>query len=351
MFNKRNVIGMGLAVLALAAPALAIGYYEIASWTTILAGAPGPTQNMAAVVEGNSSYHFLTGGNSPRLERLDNLGGAQTVTILTSSAQWSLAGGTNNPAMYYGMTVSGNYIQFADTATDGVWRINKSTGAISQYVTKAQIFAVAGNGGGAGTEAALLASARTAPDGEFVVYDSTSKSIIKTTGPGACQVYVTAADITAITGGTGVAGGLGFDATGAMYFGSSTSKALHKRDPISGVLSTVLTTAQIQAVAGGSSVSFKDIFFAPDGFMYFQDNSSGNILRFDPSNPVGTLANYITKAELTAGPMAGSNVIQLSWYNGGLAWHTFQSFGLYGVAPEPAALTLLAVAGLLLRRR
>lgn len=345
MFNRKICITLGLLV-GLAAPALAVEYVEVAAWSTILGPVAGPTSNFAQVVDGQTSFHFLTGNNSPRIVRVDNLNGAQTMAQLVSTAQWSLAGGTNNPAAYYGFSISGDYLQFGDTGTDAIWRVHKVTGAVTEYVSKAAIAAVTGAG-----DPGLLASADTTPTGEFVVYDGTSDSIIRTTGPGACEVFVSATDLTNATGSTSVSGGFTFDASGAMYFGNSTSKSMYKR-ATDGTISTVLTQAEIQAVAGGTSVSFKDLLFAPDGYLYFQDNSSGHMLRFLPANPVGSLGIFISKADLLAGPMASSNVIQTSWYNNNLAFHTFGTKGAYAVIPEPAALALGAVLGVLgLRRR
>jgi hypothetical protein len=107
-------------------------------------------------------------------------------------------------------------------------------------------------------------------------------------------------------------------------------------------------------------VSFKDIFAAPDGLIYFNDNTSHSILRFSPANPASSLATFLTEAELVGGPMASNNPVCLSWYdpdgagplNGGLTFHTFSTKGLYWAqVPEPAGLLLLGLGTLLLRRR
>lgn len=340
--SKRSIVIGILLVAGLAVAPLMGGYFEVASWDTIC-GPAGPTQHYSAVVDGQTSYHWLALNNAPRLTRVSNLNGAQTMSVVVSTAQWSAAGGSNTATPFYGFSLAGDYIQFSESSTDSIWRVNKTTGAVSTYVSKAAIQAFTG-----GTDVSLTTPSDSAPDGEFVVYDSTSKSIIKTLA-GAPTTFLSSAQLISVAGDNAVGGGLTFDATGAFYWGSSTSKSIYKR-AADGTLSTVLTQAQIQGVAGGTSVTFRDIYYAPDGDVYFYDGSSANILRFDPANPAGTLSNVLTKAELLAGPAASSSVYQLTWYNGNLAWNCNAMKGLYAV-PEPTAFVLLALGGLCLRRR
>lgn len=345
MSKRSIVVAVALSVVALAVSPAWAAYVEIATWATIL-GPAGPTQHYGAFVDGNSSYHFLSLNNAPRITRVDNLSGVQTMSVVMSTAQWNAAGGGNSPTPFYGFSHSGTYLQCSDSQSDAVWRIDKATGAVTQYVSKAAIQAFTGQ-----SNVSLTTPGDTAPDGEYVVYDSTSQSVIKTVA-GAPTTYLSSAQLISIAGTVDVGGGLTFDLNGALYWQNNTSKGIYRRTA-GGNLSQVLTQAEIIAVAGdpnGVTLN-KDIYYAPDGMIYFQENKSGNVLRFNPANPAASLSIYITKADLLAGPAASANVYQLSWYNGNLAWNVVGAKGLYGYVPEPTALALLAVGALCLRRR
>ncbi|UCG34449.1 MAG: PEP-CTERM sorting domain-containing protein [Phycisphaerales bacterium] len=344
-----SVVGLCAAVPAMAVDA----YVELVPWSVINNGAS--TSHFAQVVEGQASYHNLNLGGGGGIVRVDNLDGVQTMTELVTPLQWSTAnlGVTANMSAYYGFSISGDYLQFAETGTDAIWRVNKSTGAITEYVSKATIDTYIG-----GTGPSLLSPFDTHPiSGEMVFYEGDIDSLLITTGVDGLADFITAAQLTAAVGNASVSGGIGFASDGTLYWGSSTSDDMWKL-PFGGNPDTditqVLSTADITAVTGGTAYGPKDIFCAPDGWVYMGDSSSGSILRFDPADPPNTLETFLTSQQLADGPAATSNVITFGWYDAGgggaLTFNRFNDYGLYWV-PEPASALLLSLGGLALLRR
>jgi hypothetical protein len=347
-------LGIGLTLVVAACPALGRTYEPLVNWVEANAGGAS-TLLYAGFAEGNSAYVQLSGGNAPRITRVDNLDQAvRTTTELVSASQWGTAsGGQTGLTSFYGFSGYGTYLQFTDASTDAIWRINKSTGAITPYITKAQIKAFTG-----GSDVASLTGGDTAPDGEFIWYDGNTKQILKSTGMGTMATLISNADLNGLMGAATVAATSMSAATdGSLYITNSGTDTIYKR-AADGTLSAIITPAFITAVNGNSSINFKDILAAPDGWVYVLESTSlGNIMRFQPANPTGTLELYMSNAELNGGPAgsaAANALYQLSWYKGRLTFNIFQSTaarGLYSVVPEPASLGFLALGGLALLRR
>lgn len=328
-----------------ASPALGAAYVELVPWSTIQNG-ESSSFHYGAVVEGQTSFHQLSLNNSPAITRVDNLNGSQSATTLVTPAQWGAAtGGNTSLTSFYGFSISGDYLQFADVSSDEVWRVHKSTGAITQYASQANIKAETGE-----TSVQVLSPFDTNPlNGEMAFYDGASDSILITSGANTVNTLVSSSQLISLTTTATVSGGMGYDAAGTLYWANRDVDSIYKRAD-DGTLGTVLTQSEIVAVTGEASADFGDILPAADGLVYFYETRSDSILSFDPSNPAGSLSFFITEQELIDGPMGSDNVVSLAWYDGNLGWHTFGASSFF-VVPEPTSLALLAIASLFVHRR
>ena len=341
--KRARMIGAALAVVVVAtAPAWAVVPTTLIPWNTIN-GSGSSTQNYGWVLDGTTSYHAL--GATGRITKVTDFAGTPVTTELMSSATWQTASGGTGMTAFYGFGMSGNNLQFSESASDAVWRVDKTSGALTSYVSKSQIQSFTGSAPSLGTQFAV------APNGEHVFRDGTSLGFLTTTGPGTVAWLVTSTDLSNLMGNTNVSGGFGYDLSGSLYWGSGTSGAIYKR-AADGTLSQVLDQTALSSVAGSAVTSFGAFEgISPDGWVYFFNNSGKNIMKFNPASPASTLAMAITTADLLASPGASSTVYELGFYNGNLAYNNNATKGIYMI-PEPMSLALLALGGLVgLRRR
>ena len=321
-----------LAVCLMTQVCLATTYLQVLTKDQIQ-GTGGSRACYATIIEGTTAYNILslTGdpkntSDSGRITVTADVGTATPVTTeLLSTSAWSAAsGGVTSMTGFYGAAISGDYIQFSDTGTDAIWRVHKTTGAVTPYVSKAQIETQLGIAIGS---TSLLASRGIGPDEEHYVYEGTSDSFIRTTGTGTVQTYISKVELEILTG-TGnsaqISGGITFDGSGRMIFGNGGSDSIYAWDDSAAAGnegSLLLSTSDITAVTGMAGAGgFMDIFYAPDGKVYFYEMTADGILSFDPTDPVNSLAFVLTSAELVAGPDGNYSVSQFTWYNGGIAW-------------------------------
>lgn len=345
-----------LAALGVAAPADA-GYRQLAGFDAIDQGGSSFILS-GSVLDGATSYHTVSGNN--RITKLEQVGGTPVFSELVDNATWQAAAGSPTSFMtIYGLGLSGQYLQFADSTSDQVYRVDTTTtNSVSVYASKATIesYLVNSLGLAAGTEAQLLSphTVHTA-SGEHYFYEGSSDTILRTNGANTVETFLSAATLTSVAGNAAVDGGITFDASGNLYWGNNDNDALYVWNTSGSTGNQVLSAAQIQAVTGATSTGFADIYFAPDGNIYFYDSRADSILAFDPTDAVNTLSVVLSDTQLSAGPAGTDAVSNLTWWsgNGGvIGWDVLAGGGkgLYAI-PEPASLMALGVGALAMARR
>lgn len=342
---RKSAVCYMLSLLAFAGSAF--GYVEVYSWDTLLAMDPNITNHQIAASEGNVGYSILRSGSYSRIAKVTDLGGTPVASSLAYTSGW----GAGIDYILPGNTLAmvGDDLMFGDVRSDQVYKVNKNTGAMSVYVSKATLVGLYG------TSVNVSTNNGVSPAGEYVFYESNSRNIVITTGQDSVSTLISSADLTNNTGTNTVAGGLTYDGSGKLYWGSTLAGdggGLWAWD--GGAYGQVLKRSEITSVTGAASIGFGDIFYAPDGLMYFRDTSARAILAFDPASPASSLQVVLDEAGLIAGPAATAFVDPFSWYAGtnGLAFATIGSGNKgYYALPEPGALLLLGLGSLLLVRR
>ncbi len=349
----KNTMLTMMATLAVAVTAQAAGYEQVLTLDQVQ-GTGGSKINYGTLIEGGTAYNFMNiGGHAKnpddagRITVTTGVGTANPVTTeLVSSTAWQIASGGSNMTGFYGYGISGDYLQFAETSSDTVWRVHKTTGAISKLASKSDIDTFIG-----GTGPSIL-SPQTAHNGNHYFYEGDTDSVLVVNGSGMISTYISDLQLISVAGTDNLNGGITFVGNDLVW-GSSFSDAMYLWDDSANSGSELLSTAEITAVTGMSAVSFGDIFYAPDGNVYFYDNTADGILSFDPANASGTLAFVLTEDELVAGPGGSNSVGQFTWYDGNIAWTQLSPVlpgGLYTV-PEPMTILLLGFGGLGVMKR
>ncbi|MEM1010809.1 MAG: PEP-CTERM sorting domain-containing protein [Planctomycetota bacterium] len=260
---------------------------------------------------------------------------------------------------------------FGDALNDGVFRFNPTTG-ITPVLTETQIAAFTGESGASlGLGQAIL------PSGQLLFFESRSDGLLITDGTsGDIADFATQADFEASPIANFVDDPLdpaslddaadvdGFTIAGTDFFhGNGTLDRVFRldltaSDPL-GSATEALSPTDIEAVTGNASINFSAGFVTGgDGFVYFYENVSDSILRFNPSDPSGTLISVLSDTELSAS-VAGTDILTgLVPTAGGAGFYTTRldngtnAFFEITVIPEPATAGLVGIASLgLLRRR
>lgn len=346
------------AVLTLCHIALA-GTSVLIPWTTA-DGGYGSGAIYGLAIEGDTAYLLLSLNNKVQFVRISDIGGAQVRTQLMDHVKWLTASGQNGCTPFQGFDFSGSeFVQFAEVASDEIWRINKSTGLLIKYCDLNTITNVTGT-----SSRPNLGSVHCVnpANGEHVFYDSNSGHLLITGGSNVLSILIHYTAWTNALGTNAVYnGGMNYDNSGNLYIGNSASGdvgGLVRRDS-GGNLILLFNRPTITNLSLVTTLNFGTMKMGPDGRFYFRTGSgtAASILSFDPANPAATLSRFVSSAELIASVATNSNVNCLRYYgtypnpSSGWAWHQFGTNAVYLTAiPEPAAFALLGLAALLLRR-
>jgi hypothetical protein len=300
----------------------------------------------AHAFDGTTIYAVIRGIESEitpewesQITRVDDFLGMPLTTLLVSNAQWkAFTGGDEAATILPGehMRIVGGQLQFVDWATDAIYRIDVTTGAITAFVSNSDIRAYTGL-----AQARLIAATSFSPENAQVVYDQDSDSVLQVSEDGALSTLISDAEFEAFYGAApinNVAGGMTFDPSGNLYwtlsYHSSAGTAggsIYKRQASDGTLSLVIAQSDIWRATGEiGNVAFNDIFAATDGSVYFYDRRGDvdSILYFHPSDSVGSLTVLLSEADIQAGPIGTVeiNIDALNAYGGQLTWHHFDAF-------------------------
>jgi len=344
----RSIFLIGILACALEAQA-GMSVVELVSWDTARGGET-PLRLYSHVISGETAYINMTGSGITPLVRVDGLNGTQARTTIVSGIEWFLVAGDTRLTATKGMGLSHGYLQFGDVRSDAIWRVNPDTGGVIAYVDQASI----SNFTGRSKVYILDFQAVNPASGEHVFYEGESDGIYITTGSNAVALVADSTALSNAFGSTEVSGGMTYDAAGNLYWGNAEVDLVGMRTT-GGVLQTALSQAQIEGVLGlgPTNLSFGAVFYAPDGWVYFFERGTRNIMRFDPSDPPGTLAIHVTTAELLAGPAAEDDAAgSFGWYHGFLTFnYVNKPAGIYMAVPEPGVWGLLGVGCAAVSRR
>lgn len=324
---KKVLLILFLVLFAGAAVSYAAPISLISESTTLAGQTRTNTGNtFALAIDGQTAYlEFMKG----YVTKVQNINGTQTSSVLITPTAWSTAsGGATTLTAFYGFGVSGSNLIWTDTSTDAVWKADKSTGAISQIVSKSSIEAYLGV-----PLTDNLGSFTVAPDGGLTFFESHTQKILHTNLSGNLSTVYSA--------GYSITSGLTYDLDGRVYWTNNTSHNVYRLNTDSTV-DNILTTAAITAVTGSAS-TLNDMFYA-DGKVYIYDQTTNGILQFDVSNPAD-----LSYLQTTTGR---ANTFAL-YKNGGqdyLAYHNYTGDVMEIAIPEPATIGLLTLGGLFLRR-
>lgn len=296
-------------------------------------------------VSGGIAYSFLRDTTAADVGVVTAYNGSTFSTVMTA-AQWTTTGSTNDMAASFGAGIVGNNARFVSFFDNNVYEINLGTGLPTEVVSKATIDAAAG------VSASLTSVFETTTSGTIFAVESTGDQILAISPGNSVSVEISPFAFNSLLGGTSI-GGIGVDGD-TLLLGSNSSDSLVGWNTVTNAGSTVLSLAQIDAIASDPDdrndgvVSFGDIFKAPDGLVYFYEGDGDDLLAYDPADPAGTLTVVVSEAEFEAGP-SSDTINQLAWWDGQLAF-TDTGEGFY-VVPEPTSLAILGLAGLMVARR
>lgn len=287
------------------------------------------------------------GGNfeGHAINRVTGVGtGSPTVTNIMSSSDWG--SGFFSPIRSFQKT--GDVLQFGATGAAsvvGIYQLDVVSGALTTRFDATAILAAV-------PETALTYTGASVTDaaGEFYFANARSghRALYKTNGT-AIDRLLDAAQLEALFDGASNETINAMTLAGDnLFLANNSNNLLASYDVSDASTGVAIDTATLLGVAGGTSISFTELFAAPDGLVYF-GTTNRQILSFDPANPAGSLTMVLADAI--------SPLQALGWYDGNIAFATTLGTnepGIYAI-PEPrfyaGLFGLGALALVWLRRR
>jgi hypothetical protein len=337
--------------MGLAAVAAASGQYSvlvdfddirIGNQYNILGGAAFLDGQVFAIARGIESD--ITPAWESQIVRVDDPFGLPQASLLVPDADWkTLVAGDDFTTILAGnrMALISDQLQFVDQASDGVYRVDPVLGGATPLVTADDMDAHTGAGPGN-----LIDAVGISPWGEMAIYDQASDSVLLVAADGELTTFISASDFAADLPGNPinyVAGGMTFDDRGVFYWTLSqtggTGEAggkIYRRD-CDGTITVLMEALNIWDITlTFGNVAFNDLFFAPDGNLYFYDRDSDGILNFDPYDPrlpvppdqfmpEDLLFSFLTESELESGPGGTDFVAAFSASEDQLLWNMIVS--------------------------
>lgn len=356
MSPKRFSYAFGAAAVLSTAITADAAYTQLATLSEIV-GTSGASQFNSFAIQGDDLYATVTNG-AFAITKVSDLSGTKTSSVLTPQSSISAVNG--GATFLSGSTGFGfrapDSIQFADSGSAGIYRVDASTGAISSYVSSGDINTALGI-----TNTQILGVHGNISTGEYAFYQARngSRALMATTGPGSVSTLLDSTALTALNGSDQLAGGIASIGNSVFFStGSSGTRNLYAYSLSMNTAALVFTETQIAALnSNGTAFSLSEIFAAPDGLVYLRNAQSRDIFSFDPDDAAASLKLVISRDELETGPANTANVTHLDWYDGNLAFAVTSTAGgaeagVFAI-PEPSVLILstLIVPGFLLRRR
>ncbi|MEM7790711.1 MAG: hypothetical protein AAF546_04850 [Verrucomicrobiota bacterium] len=279
-----------------------------------------------SVVQGNTVYSLLRDVGASESAIVSYNTSTDTFSVVATPSQIGAASGGNDVGVTFGFTLinGGTTLRYFDFFTNSIYDTNVSTGVTTL------VSAATGN---------VSASAIFRADGSGYAYDSTADSILSISTTGVQSVLLDSTALTTFFGTDILFGSLAL-VDDVLYLPSSSQDDLFFYDLNTAANGSVFSADLIDTTSDDvdGQISFRDIFYAPDGLVYFYEGDSDAIFSFDPENPDSTLEVVFDEAALIAGP--GSDIVgEFAWLNGQLAW-TDDSDGFY-VVPEPSVFALI----------
>lgn len=351
MISKMRLLSLCAAV-AVALPNVATAQYvEVFTEADVAGGLISPFLETVTVDNGiayavsrelgSSEGSAIAGGSVVSYD-------GSTFTTIMTAADWAASGSTFDTAAFSGTNVVGGSLRAISFFDNNLYDVDLTTGVVSEVVSAMDFGIVAGGA------VNLSSSNLVVSDGSAFAYDGNTDSVYQVSSGGVVSTLISDTQLIALTG-SDLLQGTGFALVGNdLYFGSNAADALYKWDIVAGSGSLVLDEAQLEALSNDidGNAGIDDVFYAPNGMVYFYEDDADYIYKFDPSDPAGTLEVVLTEDELLAGPAPSDLAAQLTWWNGTIAW-TDQSDGFYAKTPEPttALLSLIGLVGFTAARR